>query len=94
MLYFETPVGVGFSYNINRNYNGTFVGDEPAAIDNMLAIKDFFLQFPELKSLPSLRLAGESYAGTHGNKIPPNSHSLKVCTAPRAIRANVSAENS
>lgn len=61
MLWFENPVGVGFSYSTDDNYN---TGDAITAEENLLALQDFFSTFPALKSV-DLYLAGESYAGVY-----------------------------
>lgn len=61
MLWFENPVGVGFSYSKTLDYN---TGDDATANDNLLALEDFFRKYPEL--IPNdLHFAGESYGGIY-----------------------------
>ena len=63
MLYFESPVGVGFSTwgtnvdNLNQN-------DEQSAADNVEALAYFYSKYSELKDNP-FYIAGESYAGIY-----------------------------
>jgi cathepsin A (carboxypeptidase C) len=62
VLYFETPVGVGFSYRDDRNYTDN--NDENTALRNLAAMQEFYEKFPELKK-NKLYLSGESYAGVY-----------------------------
>lgn len=63
MLWFENPIGVGFSYSKTNNYSASAVGDFQSAETNLLAVKDFFLnKMPERRG-NALHLVGESYAG-------------------------------
>jgi len=63
MLYFESPVGVGFSTwgNVNSNLNQN---DVQSAADNMDALAFFYSKYSELKDNP-FYIAGESYAGIY-----------------------------
>jgi len=61
MVFFEQPVGVGFSYSENPDVDYE-TGDEQAAIDQYEAIKAFFRKFPERKS-NDFYITSESYGG-------------------------------
>lgn len=61
MLFIEAPVGVGFSYSDDLDYQNN---DDRAATENMEAINYFFSLFPELKGNP-FYITGESYAGIY-----------------------------
>ena len=63
MLYFESPVGVGFSTwgNVESNLNQN---DLLSAEDNFAALQYFYSQYPELKTNP-FYIAGESYGGIY-----------------------------
>lgn len=63
MLYIEAPAGVGFSYsNTTGDYAKT--GDLSTAADNLVALKQFFLRFPE-KQPNDFYIAAESYGGVY-----------------------------
>jgi len=62
VLYFETPVGVGFSYRDDNQYKDN--NDENTALRNMFALKKFVQLYPELSNC-KLYLTGESYAGIY-----------------------------
>ena len=62
VLYFETPVGVGFSYNSDNSYSDN--NDENTAQRNLAAMRKFFESYSEFKNA-SLYFAGESYAGIY-----------------------------
>eukprot|EP01012_Entosiphon_sulcatum_P013216 TRINITY_DN1848_c0_g1_i1.p1 TRINITY_DN1848_c0_g1~~TRINITY_DN1848_c0_g1_i1.p1 ORF type:complete len:449 (-),score=58.50 TRINITY_DN1848_c0_g1_i1:1106-2452(-) len=60
MLYVEMPVGVGYSYSTNTSdYN---IGDWMTAHDSYLAIKNFFVKYPQYKP-NGFYLTAESYGG-------------------------------
>ncbi|CAG2116129.1 unnamed protein product, partial [Medioppia subpectinata] len=61
VVYFESPVSVGFSYKEDKQYHNT---DESTAVDNHLALEAFFKKFPDLKKNP-FYISGESYAGIY-----------------------------
>ncbi|XP_069099611.1 lysosomal protective protein-like [Pleurodeles waltl] len=61
MLYLESPAGVGFSYSDDKNYA---TNDTEVAVDNYLALKEFFRLFPEY-SKNEFYITGESYAGVY-----------------------------
>jgi cathepsin A (carboxypeptidase C) len=60
-VFLEAPAGVGFSYSADGNYR---TDDDQVASDNHLAIKHFFLKFPQFKSNP-FYITGESYGGIY-----------------------------
>lgn len=62
MLYIEMPAGVGYSY-CGRNYECNF-NDENSAQDNLQALLNFFVKFPEYIN-NELYISGESYAGVY-----------------------------
>jgi hypothetical protein len=63
MVYFEQPVGVGFSYSSNPNdYQN--LNDDVAASDNSAFLTAFFAAHPAYQSLP-LFLTSESYGGNY-----------------------------
>jgi carboxypeptidase C (cathepsin A) len=47
LLFIESPAGVGFSYNTNESFN---YNDSTTATDNMNALLDFFVLYPEYKN--------------------------------------------
>lgn len=61
MLYFESPIGVGYSYNISGIYESN---DFLQAKDNYFSLIEFFKKFPHL-SKNELFLTGESYGGVY-----------------------------
>ncbi|XP_069112460.1 lysosomal protective protein-like [Argopecten irradians] len=61
MIYLEAPAGVGFSYSPDQNYK---TDDDQVALDNHLALKNFFLKFPEYKT-NDFYVTGESYGGIY-----------------------------
>ena len=61
MLFIESPVGVGFSYNIDKDYINN---DDRTAVENSEALNHFFSLFPDRKTKPFF-LSGESYAGIY-----------------------------
>mmetsp|Transcript_8114 Transcript_8114/g.13990 ORF Transcript_8114/g.13990 Transcript_8114/m.13990 type:complete len:427 (+) Transcript_8114:3-1283(+) len=62
VLYFEAPVGVGFSYSNDQNDYNT--NDKITAIDNHAALGVFFEKYPSFKA-NQLFLSGESYGGKY-----------------------------
>lgn len=61
MLFFESPAGVGYSYNLDKTFNYT---DASTALDSFNALLDFFSKYPEYKK-NKFFIAGESYAGKY-----------------------------
>ena len=61
LLFFQSPTGVGYSYNLEENYTHN---DHNTAQDNLNALVDFFKKFPEYQNR-SFWIAGESYAGRY-----------------------------
>lgn len=59
MVWVESPVGVGFSYDEDGNYT---TGDDAAAADNQRFVHGFLAAYPEYQGRP-IYLAGESFAG-------------------------------
>jgi hypothetical protein len=74
VLYFETPVGVGFSYRDDGDYTDN--NDVNTAQRTLAAMQTFYSLFPEFKSVP-LYLSGESYAGVY---IPMLAYSILNAT--------------
>ena len=68
VLYLESPVGVGFSYDTNSNE----ISDESTADDNYSALQRFFEKFPQFSN-NSFYITGESYAGIY---IPMLAHKI------------------
>lgn len=62
MLYLETPVGVGFSYDASNSSAYEVVTDAITARDNLVFLHKWFLKFPQYKQR-DLFITGESYAG-------------------------------
>ncbi|OWF48056.1 Lysosomal protective protein [Mizuhopecten yessoensis] len=62
MIYLEAPAGVGFSYSPDKLDYKT--DDDQVALDNQLALKHFFLKFPEYKA-NAFFVTGESYGGIY-----------------------------
>ncbi|XP_030067886.1 lysosomal protective protein [Microcaecilia unicolor] len=61
VLYLESPAGVGFSYSDDKNY---VTNDTEVALNNYLALKEFFRLFPEY-SKNDFFITGESYGGVY-----------------------------
>ncbi|XP_071173761.1 lysosomal protective protein-like isoform X2 [Mytilus edulis] len=61
MMYLEAPAGVGFSYSQDKNYT---TDDDQVALDNHMALKNFFLKFPEYAK-NDFYITGESYGGIY-----------------------------
>lgn len=59
MVWIESPVGVGYSFDSGGNYT---LGDNETFAMNMHALQSFLAKFPELSSNPWY-LSGESYGG-------------------------------
>ena len=63
MVWFEQPVGVGFSFSSNpADYQN--LNDDIAATDNAAFLSAFFAQFPQYQNNP-LWLTSESYGGNY-----------------------------
>lgn len=61
LLFLESPAGVGYSINTDKNYTHN---DVSTAYDNRNAIIDFFSKFTEYRN-NFFFIAGESYAGKY-----------------------------
>lgn len=61
MLYLEAPAGVGYSYSDDKNYT---TDDDQVAMNNYLALKDFFSKFQEFAK-NDFYVTGESYGGIY-----------------------------
>lgn len=59
VIYLESPAGVGFSYTDDGN---DATDDDITAADNLLALKSFFLKFPQYAT-NNFYVTGESYGG-------------------------------
>ncbi|CAG2108398.1 unnamed protein product [Medioppia subpectinata] len=70
MVYMESPVSTGFSYD--ENTRSPHNNDETTANDNYLALESFFVKYPHLKKNP-FYITGESYAGVY---IPMLAHEI------------------
>uniref|UniRef100_A0A1I8G221 Carboxypeptidase n=1 Tax=Macrostomum lignano TaxID=282301 RepID=A0A1I8G221_9PLAT len=64
MLYLESPAGVGFSYGKARTSSKFRWNDGSTTRDNILALRQFLLLFPEYRAR-NFYLTGESYAGVY-----------------------------
>ncbi|CAJ0932183.1 unnamed protein product, partial [Mesorhabditis belari] len=64
VLYLESPIGVGFSYDTNTN-NYTYASDDQTADQNYAALKDFFARVQTKYQKRTFFLSGESYAGIY-----------------------------
>ena len=63
MIYIEAPVGVGYSYGAEDDYE--VISDDTTSSDNRDSIKDFFTRlFPQYLN-NGLYISGESYAGIY-----------------------------
>ncbi|MFH4980652.1 hypothetical protein AB6A40_007361 [Gnathostoma spinigerum] len=63
LLFLETPIGTGFSYD-TKNLSGIVVGDDETAKMNSMALQHFFNDRPYLRNRDFF-IAGESYAGVY-----------------------------
>lgn len=61
MLFIDSPVGVGYSYNSNGTYESN---DFTQAQDNYHGLLDFFTRFPHLRN-NEFYVTGESYGGVY-----------------------------
>ncbi len=61
LLFFESPAGVGYSYNANSSFR---YNDSITATDSLNALLSFFKKYPEYKK-NKFFIAGESYAGKY-----------------------------
>ena len=82
MLYLEAPAGVGFSFSPVASEERN--GDNGTATDNLAALQQFFLKFPEFKANP-FYVSGESYGGVY---VPTLSQ--KIYQAGDAFGGNMS----
>lgn len=72
MLYWDQPVGTGFSYTENQSY----VSNEEELSDQFCyALEGFFKDFPQYRDNP-LYLAGESYSGKYIPHIATRIHQM------------------
>jgi serine carboxypeptidase-like clade 2 len=62
VMYLESPAGVGFSYGTAKG--DLVANDTTTARENLLAMRMFFLKFPNLKK-NDFYITGESYAGIY-----------------------------
>ncbi|RDD46483.1 Lysosomal protective protein [Trichoplax sp. H2] len=61
IIYLESPIGVGYSYNTQQDYTSS---DNSTAMKNHQAIKEFYKRFPQY-SLSNFYLSGESYGAVY-----------------------------
>lgn len=61
LLFFESPAGVGFSYNNDSTFK---YNDYTTAEDNFNSLLDFFKKYPEYLKNP-FWITGQSYAGKY-----------------------------
>ncbi len=66
-LYFDAPFGVGFSYSKNATDYAAY-NDEIAANDNLAALQQFFLKFPQYQQ-NDLHILANSYGGHYGPQL-------------------------
>ncbi|KAL6735400.1 hypothetical protein Aduo_005845 [Ancylostoma duodenale] len=64
VLYLESPIGVGFSYDTTQDYYST-ANDDQTAAQNYAALKDFFNRVQIKYKNQTFFLTGESYAGIY-----------------------------
>ncbi|KAK5968124.1 Carboxypeptidase [Trichostrongylus colubriformis] len=64
VLYLESPIGVGFSYDTSQDSYST-ANDDQTAAQNYAALKDFFIRVQPKFINRTFFLAGESYAGVY-----------------------------
>lgn len=62
VIFLESPAGVGFSYR--EGSSDLTTDDDQTALDNLEAMKHFFIKFPQFKE-NSFFVTGESYAGIY-----------------------------
>lgn len=78
LLFFESPAGVGFSINDDKNY---VYNDTRTAQDALKALQLFYQRFPEFKA-NNFWIAGESYCGMYipfmANEILTQDTSIKL----------------
>ena len=64
VIYLESPAGVGFSYIDSKDDSDWIVNDETSSVQNLEAMVQFFLKFPDFKR-NDFYISGESYAGIY-----------------------------
>ncbi|MFH4975346.1 hypothetical protein AB6A40_002055 [Gnathostoma spinigerum] len=67
LLFLETPIGTGFSYD-TKNLSGVVVGDSETAEMNAFALKEFFKTYKE-KRKQDFFIAGQSYAAVYASTL-------------------------